>query len=328
MHKRGLEKGRYLSLYVVTALICVAIIILFSVLLVSGVFSDGKDEGGRIVSDPDISISEFSDVSDIDMSSDSEVSDDIKTPAFETKLIAIQADALQEGSLILINSVVDDKISDKDKGLLTNIYNKKPKGLYKLSGTSLVLEEVAFKAFNEMLKDFYQATGDENILINNAYLTLSELEEKKLQDTFPDLTTGYSLRVAVYPSDKGKMGQGIHLWVEDNCYKYGFVLRYPESKTEATDKPHSPSVYRYVGLPHSEIMKTKNLSLEEYIEFIKDYTVYKPLEFIDTETGTKTVIYFIDNSQITGGLLTVPSEFSYWFSGNNKDGFVITADAK
>ncbi len=41
------------------------------------------------------------------------------------------------------------------------------------------------------------------------------------------------------------------------CLKYGFILRYPEDKTELTGIQYEPWHIRYVGLPHSAIMKRK-----------------------------------------------------------------------
>ncbi|MDN6909595.1 hypothetical protein EXW21_16600, partial [Enterococcus faecium] len=43
--------------------------------------------------------------------------------------------------------------------------------------------------------------------------------------------------------------------------------RYPEDKTELTGIQYEPWHIRYVGLPHSAIMKEKNFVLEEYMDW-------------------------------------------------------------
>ncbi len=48
------------------------------------------------------------------------------------------------------------------------------------------------------------------------------------------------------------------------CLEIRFILRYPEDKTELTGIQYEPWHIRYVGLPHSAIMKEKNFVLEEY----------------------------------------------------------------
>ncbi len=37
------------------------------------------------------------------------------------------------------------------------------------------------------------------------------------------------------------------LWLKDNCYKYGYILRYPEGKTNETGYIHESWHFRYVG---------------------------------------------------------------------------------
>lgn len=55
-------------------------------------------------------------------------------------------------------------------------------------------------------------------------------------------------------------------WLEANCYKYGFILRYPVAKTSITGIIYEPWHYRYVGVEvATEIMKS-GLTLEEYFE--------------------------------------------------------------
>lgn len=61
----------------------------------------------------------------------------------------------------------------------------------------------------------------------------------------------------------------VYQWLDENAYKYGFVKRYPEDKTDITGISNEPGHYRYVGTTVAKIMKEENLCLEEYLEKYK-----------------------------------------------------------
>ena len=54
------------------------------------------------------------------------------------------------------------------------------------------------------------------------------------------------------------------LWVKDNCYKYGFILRYPKDKEHITGYIYEPWHYRYVGIEISSYIYENDLTYEEY----------------------------------------------------------------
>jgi D-alanyl-D-alanine carboxypeptidase len=60
-----------------------------------------------------------------------------------------------------------------------------------------------------------------------------------------------------------------YAWLKDNCYKFGFIIRYPEDKTDITGYDFEPWHYRYVGRYHATMMHEYNMCLEEYIEFLE-----------------------------------------------------------
>lgn len=60
-------------------------------------------------------------------------------------------------------------------------------------------------------------------------------------------------------------------WLKENCYKYGFILRYPPEKTNVTGITYEPWHYRYVGKEHAEKIMEQGITLEEYLQ---DY--YQP----------------------------------------------------
>ena len=51
----------------------------------------------------------------------------------------------------------------------------------------------------------------------------------------------------------------------DHSYKYGFILRYPEDKTDITGISYEPWHYRYVGKEAAEEIYRRGVCLEEYL---------------------------------------------------------------
>lgn len=57
-------------------------------------------------------------------------------------------------------------------------------------------------------------------------------------------------------------------WLKENCWKFGFILRYPENKVDVTGISYEPWHYRYVGRYHAQRMYQMNMCLEEYLDYI------------------------------------------------------------
>ncbi len=57
-------------------------------------------------------------------------------------------------------------------------------------------------------------------------------------------------------------------WLAENCYRFGFVLRFPEDKQDQTGIIYEPWHFRFVGLTHATAMYDMNLCLEEYVEYL------------------------------------------------------------
>ena len=53
-------------------------------------------------------------------------------------------------------------------------------------------------------------------------------------------------------------------WMQENSYKYGFILRYPKSKEDITGYKFESWHYRYVGKKIAKYIHDNNICLEEY----------------------------------------------------------------
>lgn len=60
-------------------------------------------------------------------------------------------------------------------------------------------------------------------------------------------------------------GKRADSWLVDHAPEYGFILRYPEGKTEITHTAYESWHYRYVGVPTAREITDRGLCLEEYL---------------------------------------------------------------
>ena len=102
--------------------------------------------------------------------------------------------------------------------------------------------------------------------------------------------------------------------------KYGFIERYKDEKKAITKISKEEWHFRYVGYPHSKIITEKDICLEEYIDFLKDF-IYpnKPLIYEEYK------IFFIPYKEES---ISLEVEENYNNSGNNVDGFILTIKEK
>lgn len=63
----------------------------------------------------------------------------------------------------------------------------------------------------------------------------------------------------------GSTSDEVYQWLAENAWKYGFILRYPEDKTDVTKTIYEPWHYRYVGREAAAEIQASGLCLEEYL---------------------------------------------------------------
>lgn len=69
-------------------------------------------------------------------------------------------------------------------------------------------------------------------------------------------------------------GTAAGAWLKEHAWEYGFILRYQEVKTGFTGIVSEPWHYRYVGLPHSMILRENGWCYEEYISYLHEHGYY------------------------------------------------------
>ena len=61
------------------------------------------------------------------------------------------------------------------------------------------------------------------------------------------------------------------IWMRDNAYKYGYILRYPKGKENITRYQYEAWHYRYVGKKIATYIKKHNITFDEYYVRFIDY---------------------------------------------------------
>lgn len=107
----------------------------------------------------------------------------------------------------------------------------------------------------------------------------SQEEAQKLAGTevaFPG-TSEHQLGLAVDIVDKSNWNLDetqaktpTQRWLMENCWEYGFILRYPNEKSVITGIIYEPWHYRYVGKEIAMALKESGLCLEEYLDAVTE----------------------------------------------------------
>lgn len=191
--------------------------------------------------------------------------------------------------------------------------------IYTIGGTqNLGGTEEAISAFNEMLADFYadeSSRGDDNIYVNLAHHNTSTTQNDIYKSGLCFALTYYenynadpSKRPSIYGVDK-------YVWIYQNAHKYGFIQLYPV--TTADSDTANANVFRYVGEAHATYIKAQNITLEQYLEFLKSKTAEAPLSI--TCGSSEYLVYYTESTEVLA-----PKDIPYTVSGNNMGGYVIT----
>lgn len=82
--------------------------------------------------------------------------------------------------------------------------------------------------------------------------------------------TGYAFDLNSLEESFADTPEGI--WLAENCYKYGFIIRYPKDKEDITGYMYEPWHVRYLGKELSEKVYNSGLTLEEYLGITSQYS--------------------------------------------------------
>jgi len=179
---------------------------------------------------------------------------------------------INDGILMLVNKYyyLTEDYEPSDLVTLSAKYNK---------GTNSKMRK---EAANNFMKMADAATLD-NIVIKNAsgyrsynyqvnlYDNYVKKDGKEAADTY-SARPGFSEHQTGFVSDINIVDTSFEntdafLWLHDNAYKYGFILRFPKDKEDVTGYQYEPWHYRYVGKKAAKTIHDEELTLEEYYAY-------------------------------------------------------------
>lgn len=181
-----------------------------------------------------------------------------------------------------ITYIDDVIIANKSYSLPSNFV---PNNLVTINGYIRVVDYVR-DAFNELKSD--SSVLGLNIYASSGYRSYSDqkyiydnyvrMDGKEKADTYSS-RAGYSdhqtgLTIDLNTVNISFAGTNESNWLKDNCWKYGFIIRYPEGKDGITGYTYEPWHIRYVGKELAKTLYNNGnwLSLEEYFGIDSKYS--------------------------------------------------------
>lgn len=230
--------------------------------------------------------------------------------------LSLASNSVTNGDLVLVNR---DIALQNEPGNLAPIPADIAKNV--IVNSEYFLEEQAIVP----LKQLFEAAaedGIEHFIINSAYRS-GKLQKQLFDQIGADyaLPAGYSEHQTGLSIDIGStVGKMENVaegkWMEELAAEFGYILRYPKHKVDITGIEYEPWHFRYIGLPHSMVMKQHDFVFEEYIAYLKEKQFYK-MKLDDTT-------YFVHYTDNRTSVNTLESN-NVKVSGDNVGGYIITS---
>lgn len=112
----------------------------------------------------------------------------------------------------------------------------------------------------------YRSYWDQKAIFQN-YCYMYGYEEANTfssQEGHSEHQTGLTMDLDDFEESYGDTPEGI--WLAENCYKYGFIIRYPKGKEHITGYTYEPWHVRYLGKSTAKLVYDSGLTLEEFLD--------------------------------------------------------------
>ncbi len=247
-----------------------------------------------------------------------------------TALTKVTSD-IHTGELVVVNAE-HAYVFPSSSSHLINIYDNRTKvggsNPYQINRTfAIYMERTAFAKMEEMMIKHYELSdADGSVLIKYAYRSHKDQEDlgSSIAPGFSDHHTGLS--IALHDGkEAGNPPLDAFHWIYDNCQQYGFIIRYPDNKTDITGVDDYGHCLRYVGVAHATYIKQNDLCLEEYVSLLKNQYTTEHLKITGAD-GNRYEVYYVPAGNGDVCTLSVPSNYRYTVSGDNIGGFIVTVN--
>ena len=82
---------------------------------------------------------------------------------------------------------------------------------------------------------------------------------------FSEHQTGLALDINTASRSAHFETTATYRWLIENCWRYGFILRYPKDAEDKTEIIYEPWHWRYVGVENAAKINASGLCFEDYI---------------------------------------------------------------
>lgn len=245
------------------------------------------------------------------------------------KTITLEREKIYRGNLILVNANLPLR-SFQEEGLIpadlrfpgirikSEAANLLQLILKKIGCYDEIVPVSGYRTMKEQRKIYTDSMHDNGESFTKKYVALPNHSEHQ---------TGLAIDLGVRKDEIDFIRpdfpyEGICQEFRKTAVRYGFIERYQCRKEQITGIAHEPWHFRYVGYPHSEIMSSNGLSLEEYIDFIKEFQYGQ--QHLEIENDGKQMEVFYVPYDAEGTAFSVAEQSVCQVSGNNTDGFIVT----
>ncbi len=172
-------------------------------------------------------------------------------------------------SLMLVNTqyrLPEDYKADILEYKDTTVYMSRPMLEHYAELSSAVAERTGKKLY---VSSDFRSAEEQEALYREDPLTATLVGASEHQ-------TGLALDVYVaYFSGDGFLKSPSGRFVNSECWKYGFIIRYPSYGYDVTGIRFEPWHIRYVGQPHAAVIYNNRMTLEAYISSLQEGTWYE-----------------------------------------------------
>lgn len=186
----------------------------------------------------------------------------------------------------------------------------------KLSSAAMIQ---AHKLLNDAVANVQDESVSGSITIDAAYG-----RQENISTNLDEFNTGLLMFLSDTRSDSGlhiPLPEAYEKWIDEHAADYGFVKSFQYG-------------YRYVGIPHAKHMAAEDMTLAEYINFLKSKTT--PGKVLKIEVGESAyAVYYMECN--VGSAIPVPKQLTnadgtasntYEISGTNEGGVIVTVKIK
>lgn len=157
------------------------------------------------------------------------------------------------------NHQVDERIAD---ALVRMLKDCRKNGLDPMICSSYRTNETQENLFESMVKKYKNQGMSSEEAVNAAKIIVAYpgTSEHQLGLAADIVSRKYQVL------DKKQEQTKVYQWLKEHCVEYGFIVRYPDEKTDITGIIYEPWHFRYVGIEAAREIMSEGITLEEYLD--------------------------------------------------------------